>query len=106
MTIEITQAVWIEEHAPLSFDEIVQLSGLPPEVVHGLIDSGAIEAAGGTRSQKRFDARCVTALLAARRLHADFELDSNGVAVAVTLLEKIRELEVQLQRLRTQLPRR
>jgi hypothetical protein len=42
----------------------------------------------------------------AGRLHSDLELDPQALALALTLLGRIRELEAQVRALRAQLPRR
>lgn len=104
MNIEIAQAVWMEDHAPLSMEELAAAAGLPAGLLREIVDSGAIAPTGGTRSQQRFTGECIAAVQVARRLHADFELDANGIALALTLLQRIHELEAQLGRLRTQLP--
>jgi chaperone modulatory protein CbpM len=41
----------------------------------------------------------------AHRLQADFELDVQGLALALRLLERVSELETQLQSLRARSPR-
>jgi chaperone modulatory protein CbpM len=40
------------------------------------------------------------------RLRHDFELDEQGLAVALALLERVRDLEAELDALRAQLPGR
>jgi hypothetical protein len=42
----------------------------------------------------------------ARRLREDLELEPQALALALTLVERIRELETELCLLRAQLPRR
>ena len=42
----------------------------------------------------------------AQRLRSDFELDANALAVALSFLERIHELEEQLRAARAQIPRR
>jgi hypothetical protein len=41
----------------------------------------------------------------ARRLRKDLELDPHGVALVVTLLERVRDLEAELRDLQAKLPR-
>ena len=43
---------------------------------------------------------------AAGRLRDNFDLEPHGVALVVTLLNRIRDLEAQLRELRAQMPRR
>jgi hypothetical protein len=39
-------------------------------------------------------------------LRNDFEVDTRGLALALTLLERIQSLETELRAIRAQLPRR
>jgi hypothetical protein len=40
------------------------------------------------------------------RLRADFELEPHGVALAISLLDRIRELEREIASLRAKMPHR
>ena len=51
-----------------------------------------------------FSARVVTVARTACRLRDDFELDTRGVGVALKLLERVRDLEQEIARLRAQTP--
>jgi chaperone modulatory protein CbpM len=46
----------------------------------------------------------VTVARTACRLRDDFELDTSGLSVALTLLQRVRTLEEELARLRAQFP--
>jgi hypothetical protein len=48
----------------------------------------------------RFSSRTITLGRRASRLRADFELDTPATALVVTLLERIEELEAEVNRLR------
>ena len=110
MKIEITEAQWLDETGKLSLQELVELSGLPPELLVELVEHGALEpveahAAGSSRSSEwHFSAECVVAVRAASRLREDFELDANAMSVALMLIERIHGLEAQLQELHCQFP--
>ncbi len=53
-----------------------------------------------------FSADRLVVARSAFRLRRDFELDPHGVALAVALLERVRDLEEELRDLRAKLPRR
>ena len=105
MRIELTEAVWLEERAELSLDELTELSGLPTEVLRELVDCGVLVPAPSGASQWRLTSASITAVQTAGRLRSDFELDDGALALVVRLLDRIQQLETQLQHLRAQVPR-
>ena len=110
MKIEITEAQWLDETGELSLQELVEISGLPSELLVELVEHGALEPvgardAGGSGSNDwQFSAECVVAVRAASRLREDFDLDANAMSVALMLIERIHGLEAQLQELHCQFP--
>jgi chaperone modulatory protein CbpM len=53
-----------------------------------------------------FGGQVVVTIQAAARLRDDLELDPQTLALALTLIGRIHDLETQLRNLRAQLPRR
>jgi chaperone modulatory protein CbpM len=116
MKIEITDAKWLCEHTEVSLEELVELSGLPAELLLELIDYGALAPietesavsarpqAGMQPAQWRFTSDCVIAVQTVSRLREDFDLDANAISVALMLIERVHGLEAQLQALQSQLP--
>ena len=51
-----------------------------------------------------FSARVVTLARTACRLRDAFELDAHGLGLALRLLDRVRDLEHEVSRLRAQLP--
>lgn len=100
MRIELTEAVWLEERAELSLDELTELSGLPREVLRELVDCGVLVPAGSGASHWRLTSASITAVQTAGRLRSDFELDAGALALVVRLLDRIQQLEQQLRDLR------
>lgn len=117
MKVEPADAQWLHEHAEVSFEELSEFSGLPPELLQELVEYGAlvpvdpqipIEAQARIDVQStrwRFTADCILNVRTVSRLREDFELDANALSVALTLVERIHGLEAQLRDLQTQLPR-
>ena len=109
MKIEIADAQWLNERAEVTLEELVELSGLPSEMLIELVDYGAlapVEPQAETQPVKwRFSADCVVAVRTVSRLRGDFDLDANALSVALMLVERIRALETRLRSLHCQLPR-
>ncbi len=104
MTIE-TEVWWLDERRVVSLGELVEVSGLGEAELLDLVQTGALPAQGAANGRLEFSARVVTLARTACRLRDDFELDTRGLAVALRLLERVRDLEGEISRLRAQLPR-
>ena len=104
MRIELTELVWLEEQRELTLAELAELSGLSEAELQELEDCGAIAAVDPGAVTRTFGAECIVAARAAFRLRNDFELDAQGLAVALALLDRVRALETELRGLRAQLP--
>ena len=96
---------WMTEHTEVTLEELVVLSGLPVDTVTELVECGALVPAG-SGAQWTFSARCVVSMRRVGRLRNDFELDANALALALSFLERIQELESQLHTARAQIPQR
>lgn len=104
MTID-TEVIWLDEHRMVSLTELVEVSGLREAELLDLVSTGALPARDVPGGGFSFHAHVVTLARTACRLRDDFELDTRGLAVALRLLERVRDLEGELARLRAQLPR-
>jgi chaperone modulatory protein CbpM len=105
MRIELTEVLWLNEHHELSATQLAELSGLSEAQIHELVDYGAIAPIDPDAAQRSFDAQCIVVARTACRLRDDFELNTQGLALALTLLDRVHDLEVQLRDLRARLPR-
>ena len=90
----------------MSLADLAKLSGLSEAELSELVDCGAIVPVNTDSTEWIFDAGCLVVAKTARRLLNDFELDTQGLSVALTLITRIHNLETQLQDLRAQLPGR
>lgn len=106
MKIEIHEAVWLDEHQQFSLAELADLSGMPEAELRQLIDYAALTPADPHAAEARFSAECVIAARMAQRLRSDFDLDAGALALTLSLLERIRDLEAELRALRAQFPQR
>jgi len=103
--IKPVEAVWLAEDNEFSFPELVELSGLSEAELHELVDYGAITPVDPGSPQWVFKGRCLVTVRAAYRLRASFDLDPHGIALVISLLDRIHGLEEELGSLRAQLPR-
>ena len=86
----------------LSIDELRAMSGLPLAVLDELVQCGALPTAG---TPTRFRSEAIELARAARRLTEHFELEREGLAVAVSLLRRVTALEAAVVELRAQAAR-
>jgi len=106
MKPEQTESVWLDAHCEYSFAEIVRCSGLSEAELRELVDYGVLSPSDPRGAEWTFGGEVVATIQAARRLHEDLELDPQALALALTLIGRIHELEAELRSLRAQLPRR
>jgi len=100
------QAVWLDARHEYSITELAQCSGLSEAELRELVDYGAVAPVDPQAAQWTFSGEIVVTVQAAGRLRADLELEPQALALALTLIKRIRELELQIGNLRAQLPRR
>ncbi|MGA9854780.1 MAG: chaperone modulator CbpM [Gammaproteobacteria bacterium] len=100
----LTEMLWLDEHTTITLSELAELSGMPADDINELIDYGVITSLDEDGAQATFQAHYVITAKTAHRLRNDFELDARGVALAMTLIERVQELEAQLRTLSAKLP--
>ena len=98
MSLQATEAIWLGEGEVCTIEYLAEMSGLSIEEIEDLALSGVIWPAEVAGQPRRFHLLHVVTVRQARRLRDDFELDSNGVALAMTLLRRIAVLEQALLR--------
>jgi chaperone modulatory protein CbpM len=105
MKVELTEAVWLEERGAITLGELAECSGLTEPELKDLVALGAIEPVDPDAQHWNFAARCIVSARAACRLRNDFELDVQGLALVMSLLDRVEELETELQHLHARVPR-
>jgi chaperone modulatory protein CbpM len=100
-----TEVLWLDEHRVVSLRELVEISGLREEELLDLVQTGALPSMTAPGGAIEFSASVVTVARTACRLRDELELDVHGVGVALRLLERVRDLESEIARLRALLPR-
>ncbi len=104
--MKIEQAMWLHEEHELLLEELCELSGLSETELRELVDYGVLAPVDSDAQHWAFGADRLVVARSARRLREAFELDPHGVALVLTLLERVHDLEAELRDLRAKLPRR
>lgn len=103
MTVHITETVWLNASDICSLEHIVEVSGLSHDDILDLVETGVLRPSNNDASNYFFHTECVVLARRARRLRDDFELDTQGLTLAMQLLNKVHDLETELQALRARL---
>ncbi|MGH8370407.1 MAG: chaperone modulator CbpM [Gammaproteobacteria bacterium] len=97
---------WLDEHQQLSLMELAELSGLSEVEIRELTEYGIFVPMQPDAPVLTYTAHCVVIARTASRLRDDFELDTSGLAVTLTLLDRLRDLEARIRELEALLPPR
>lgn len=90
----------------LDFDELCERCSLSRQDVEDLVDLGLVAPKSGNtenRSRWRFRSSELVRVRRARRLQRELDLDWQGVAVTMDLLDEIQRLRHEVESLRKQL---
>src|SRR5258708_38692084 len=104
--MKIEQGAGLHEDYEFSLEELCELSGLTEAELRELVDQGVLAPIEPGARAWTFRADRLVVARSARRLRKDLDLDPHGVALVVTLLERVRDLEGELRDLPPKLPGR
>lgn len=103
MTVHISETVWLNASDTCSLEYIVGVSGLSRQDVLDLVETGVLEPASCEQDNYSFHTECAVLARKARRLRDDFELDIQGLTLAMSLLRRMDELQAEISSLRARL---
>lgn len=106
MEIEHIDAVWLEKQGDISVAGLAELSGMPEADLRELVEYGALAPIDPDDAEWMFKAHCVVTVQIASRLRRDFELDTQALALSLSLIARIQRLETELRQLRVLIPHR
>ena len=106
MEIECIDAVWLEKRGSISVAGLVEVSGMSEVELRELVAYGALVPLNPDEGEWMFGGQCVATMQIASRLRRDFELDAQALALALTLVGRVRQLESELRQLRVLIPHR
>lgn len=104
MSTEMTTATWLVDDHAFSLGELSDLSGLSEAELRELVEYGVVKPVNPDAEAWAFSGECLLVVRTAYRLRTHFELELQGVALTVSLLERIRDLEMLVHSLRAQQP--
>ncbi len=104
MRTELTEVLWLDEHHDLSLTRLAELSGLSEAELRELTDYGVLPPADPDALQLSFHSDCIVIARTACRLRDELELDVHGLALILSLLDRVHDLEAQLNAVRAQQP--
>ena len=89
----------------LRLEEICHTCNTTEDVLIQLVDHGIIEPRGQSPQDWRFDSRMVAVAKRAARLRRDLDLEWEGIALAMDLLDEVEKLRAENRMLRQRLHR-
>ena len=104
MALEHRELLWLSSETRISIVELAQFSGFQESELRDLVEYGALMPAA-PEDEWAFDADCVARLRKAARLRDDLELDTPALALVLSFLERIQQLEGEVANLAARLPR-
>ena len=96
----LTELLWLDEHQEISLAELAELSGLSEAELRELTEYGAFLPVDPAATVPGYRAECVVTARTAFRLRKDMELNMEGLALVLSLLERMHDLEAELSDLR------
>jgi DNA-binding transcriptional MerR regulator len=102
---ETVDLIPLNEHHTLSFDELIELSGLSQSTLQLLVENGALTPSHLNKATSsspsinalHFSSHHLVTIRTISRLQRDFELENNSLSLIMLYLERIQMLETQLQ---------
>ena len=100
MTQDEGRVFRVDEAFDIAWEELVRSSGWPENELEELVRYGVLAPRDPASTPWTFEARSLAIARTAWRLRCDFDLDPYGVSVCIGYVERIRELEDEVRRLR------
>lgn len=98
MNITPRKTVALDDAAFCSIAHLVEASGLSEKELRDLVTCGALIPVTSIRDEPLFPMHMTLIARTAHRLRDDFELDTHGLALTMNLLQRIRELELEVSK--------
>jgi chaperone modulatory protein CbpM len=99
MTRTVLTGVVLDERTELTIDEFCEACSTSTRWVFELVEEGVVEPVCQDEGEWRFSGASLVRARAARRLQHDLDLNLQGVALALDLMDEIRDLREKLRRL-------
>jgi len=96
----ISHAVIVETEVQFSLSELSRVCGVEAALLESLVQEGVLTPWGDGPTEWRFAGAILARARTATRLLRDLELNAQGAAVVIDLVDEIEALKAQLRRLR------
>lgn len=100
---KVHTAIIVDENTLYSIEEVCEACGIPTELLLELIEHGIIEPIGLTQSEWQFTAISLHRSQKAMRLQNDLGVNLPGIALALDLLDELKDLRARLEMLERQI---
>jgi chaperone modulatory protein CbpM len=104
MQARFTEVQWLDVHQEIPLPQLAELSGLSPAELRALADFGVFQPLDPAAAELHYRADYIVMARTACRLRDDLELNIEGLAMVLKLLERMHSLEAELQDLKARLP--
>jgi len=104
MKAQLTEVLWLDEHQEISLAQLAELSGLSETELRELTGYGLLPSVDAASVEPSYRAECVVTARTAFRLRKDMELNMEGLALVLSLLERMHGLETRLKDLTARSP--
>ncbi|NNJ90877.1 MAG: MerR family transcriptional regulator [Gammaproteobacteria bacterium] len=101
--LKIIQGEILEEEVKISLSQLCRLSNLPAESILEMMEYGVIEPYQHSTEKWLFKGDSVYRLRCAQRLKKDLHVNTAGAALALDLLQEMKQMRMRLRRLEEQL---
>ena len=103
MIAPVQDAVRFDSVTKVTWTQLVHASGLTEAELTELVHYGALVPCDPSAAPLTFESRWLMVARTASRLRRDFDLDTHGVSVLLSFVERIESLEAELRTLRARL---
>lgn len=94
---------WLHGHYQVSVVELADTCGVSESTVRELVEYGALAPADPSVEPWTFSGEWVARMRRAARIGGDLELETRGIALVLSFLERIERLEGEIAHLSAQL---
>ncbi len=94
---ELITATLVDDDQKLTLADLCHACGVHAEVITEMIEYGIIEPCGDTAEKWQFTGGCLWRVTTVVHLQRDLEVNLAGAALALDLIEEVRELRRQLR---------
>jgi chaperone modulatory protein CbpM len=95
----LDEGLLLNQEMRLTLRDLCSASGLHAEAVMGLVDHGVIEPSPGSTGEWIFSGESLCRVMTFARLQTDLNLNVEGAALALDLLDELRALRARVRAL-------